>query len=61
MRNAYTKFLKKEKSICLRLQYIFLRRLLMANRQFPTLGNYHKISLCEAAKFCCEINYFICE
>jgi len=33
----------------------------MANRQFPTLGNYHKISLCEAAKFCCEINYFICE
>ena len=33
----------------------------MTWRQFETVGNYLKFSLCEAGKFYCEINYFICE
>ena len=33
----------------------------IVRNEFSPLINHLKISLCEAGKFYCDINYFICE
>jgi hypothetical protein len=42
-------------------QYTFLKRFPTTWNRFGGLGKCAKISLCEAGKFYCEINYFIYE
>ena len=61
MWSAYTRFLKTGKSIRMPCQYTFLKRFPTTWNRFGGLGKCAKISLCEAGKFYCEINYFIYE
>ena len=49
------------KSVRMPCQYTFLRRLPTTKDRFGSLRKYVEISLCEAGKFYCEINYFIYE
>ena len=50
-----------EKSIRMPCHYTSLKRQPTTWNRFGGLRKYVEISLCEAGKFYCEINYFICE
>ena len=50
-----------EKSIRMPCHYTSLKRQPTTWDRFGGLRKYVEISLCEAGKFYCEINYFICE